>query len=405
MLAKQVLDSLFKEYKFDTSLYKKIVKNNIEFITKNDEMKHLFGSRLIGCFYVKYTQYDKNIFYNNLFNLDYSIIEKSLDNVTSIPKNFKVARDDINLVIFYIAHRFLNNTDLSKDKRLEYAKEVLNYFNYRTLVLISSNYFIYPITEEKALTLVERLSNKYIIKKVKNWNEYCMYRSEEYLKSKFLDLLISFNEKELPNAINDLFNRTKDTLKNIYREFVYMNDNSDIIASSKNVVNDVDGEDVIIDRIGNSESYIIKLESLVTSKDIFIKKEYIDVTISIIESVSIRQLTEALNLIIEYMYKDRDSNNKVLSHLKDVVVNCIDYLQQKDIYLGKHNNVINLINIIVGNLLYSRGTNVTITNIKNNGNKLLKEIYKYNKINISERAINNIKNAVYVYVLLRVLID
>lgn len=405
MLAKELLDSLFSKYKFDTSLYKKIVRNNIEFITKNDEMKHLFGSRLIGCFYIKYTQYDKNIFYNNLFDLDYSVIESTLDKITSIPKNFKVARDDINLVTFYIAYRFLNNIELSKDKRIEYAKEILNYFNYRTLVLISSNYFIYPITEEKAVTLIEQLSNKYIIKKLKNWKEYCIYRSDEYLKSKYLDLLINFNEKELPNGINDLFNRTKDTLKNIYKEFIDMNESSDIIKSNKNIISNTEGEDVIIDKIGTSESYIIKLENIITSKDLFIKKDYVNVTVSIIDSVSSKQLTDALNLIIEYMYIDRNSNNKVLTHLKEVVVNCIEYLQQKNLYLGKHNNVISIVNIIIGNLLYSRGTNVNITNVKNKGDKLLTEIYKYNKINISERTIKNIKNAIYVYILLRVLID
>lgn len=405
MLAKEALDSLFSNYKFDINTYKKIVKNNIEFITRNDEMKHLFGSRLIGCFYIKYTQYDKNIFYNNIFNLDYSIVDDTIKKITSIPKNFKIARDDINLVTFYIAHRFLTNNTLSKDKKLEYTKEILNYFNYRTLVLISSNYFIYPITEEKAVTLIEKLNNKYIIKKLKNWNEYCIYRSEEYLKSKFLDVLINFDEKELPNAINDLFNRTKDTLKNIYREFIDMNENYDVIKSSKSTMSDLEGEDVIIDRLGTSESYVIKLESIITNKDLFIKKEFINVAINIIDSVSSKQLNEALNLTLEYMFKDRDSNNRVLSHFKDLLANCIDYLQQKDLYLGKHNNVISIINIIVGNLLYSRGTNVNITNIKNEGDKLFTSIYKYNKINLSNRTIKNIKNAVYVYILLRVLID
>lgn len=405
MLAKEVLNSLFSKYKFDINLYKKIVRNNIEFITKDDERKHLFGSRLIGCFYIKYTQYDKNIFYNNLFNLDYSIVEKSLDSITSIPKNFKIARDDINLITFYIAHRFLINTELTKDKKIEYAREILNYFNYRTLILISSNYFIYPITEEKAVGLIEKLSNKYIIKKLKNWNEYCIYRSDEYLKSKYLDLLIKFNEEELANGINDLFNRTKDTLKNIYREFINIDENFDIVKSSKNIINDVDGEAVIIDRIGSSESYVIKLENILTSKDTFIKKEYINVTISIIDSVSSRQLIEALGLIIDYMFKDRNSNNKILQHFKELLVNCIDYLQKKNLYLGKHNNVINIINIIIGNLLYSRGTDISITNIKNTGSNLLKEIYKYNKVHVSERSIKNIRNAVYVYILLRVLIE
>ena len=196
MKVKQALDLLFQEQEFNTDLYKKIVRNNIEFITRTKDHKQLFGSKLLGCFKLSYTMFDKDIFYSNLFDIDSEEVIKQIEKINTINKSFKIARDDINLVTFYIAHRFLINEKLSKDKRLEYAKEILNYFSYRTLILISSNYFVYPISEEKAVTLSEKLSNRYIIKKLKNWNDYCQYRSEEYLDSKFLTLLIKFDKDQ-----------------------------------------------------------------------------------------------------------------------------------------------------------------------------------------------------------------
>lgn len=403
---KTVLDDLFKDIKFDSSLYKKIVFNNIEFITRNTEYKNLFGSKLIGCYFLKYTMYDKDIFYNNIFNMSYSEVSDKIDSIETINKNFKIARDDINLVCFYIAHRFLSNKDLKKEQAIEYAKEVFNYFNYRTLVLITSNYFIYPISEEKALTLIEKLNNKYIIKKLKNWNEYCNYRSEEYLNSKYIDLLNKFNkDDELPNAITDLFNRTKDTIKHIYREFIDMMENDDIIKSKKNIVNDIEGQEVIVDKLDTPEKYFIKIENILSDKSIFIKKEFINVTIDIINTVSYKQLEEILTLISDYNFISREHNDKVTLFIKNILINTIDYLNKNNIFLNNKTDILTIINTIVGNVLFARGTDIEINKVKEQGDKLIKEIYKYNKKSMSERTLKNLRNAIYVYIVLRSIID
>lgn len=406
MKVKEVFDKLFQGVRFDNNFYKKIVVNNIEFITRNNEFKNLFGSKLIGNHLVKYTMYDKDIFYGNLFDMTASEIIDAIDQISTINKNFKIARDDVNLVCFYIAHRFLSNKDLKKEQAEEYAREILDYFNYRTLVLISSNYFVYPISEEKALTLIERLNNKYIIKKVKNWNEYCQYRSQEYVDSKFRDLLVKFNrDPELPNAITDLFNRTKDTIKNIYAEFIDMNENDDIIKSRKNIINDVEGAEVIVDKLDTPEKYFIKIENMLVEKNTFVKKDYINVVTDIINSVSFKQVEETLTYICDFNFSTRENNQKVLSFVNSVLVNTIDYLNKNSIFLHNKSDIISVMNMIVGNVLYARGTDIEINKVKDQGDKLIKEIYKSLKKSITERNIKNIRNAVYIYIVLRAVID
>lgn len=406
MKVKEVFDKLFEDVHFDNSFYRKIVVNNIEFITHNNEFKNLFGSKLIGNHLVKYTMYDKDIFYGNLFGISASEVIDAIENISTINKNFKIARDDINLVCFYIAHKFLSNKDLKKEQAEEYAKEILNYFNFRTLVLISSNYFIYPISEEKALTLIERLNNKYIIKKVKNWNEYCQYRSQEYINSKFHDLLVKFNrDNELPNAITDLFNRTKDTIKNIYAEFINMNENDDIINSRRNIINDAEGDEVIIDKLDTPEKYFIKIENMLVEKNTFIKKDFINVVTDIVTSVSFKQVEKTLSYICDYSFSTRENNKKVLSFISSILINTIDYLNKNNIFLHSKSDVINVMNIIVGNVLYARGTDIGINKVKDQGDKLIKEIYKTHKKFITDRNIKNIRNAVYIYIVLLAIIN
>lgn len=406
MHVKEAFDKLFEGVRFDTSFYKKIVVNNIQFITRNTEFKNLFGSKLIGNHLVKYTMYDKDIFYDNLFGMSASDVIEAIEKITTINKNFKIARDDVNLVCFYIAHRFLSNKDLPKEKAEEYAREILDYFNYRTLVLISSNYFVYPISEEKALTLIERLNNKYIIKKLKNWNEYCQYRSQEYVDSKFRELLVKFNrDPELPNAITDLFNRTKDTIKNIYSEFIDMIENDDIIKSRKNIINDVEGAEVIVDKLDTPEKYFIKIENILVEKNTFVKKDFINVVTDIINSVSYKQVEETLTLICDYNFSTRENNQKVLGFVNSVLVNTIDYLNKNNLFLHNKSDIIDVMNTIVGNVLYARGTDIEINKVKDQGDKLIKEIYKSHKKYITDRNIKNIRNAVYIYIVLRAVID
>lgn len=401
MQVKEALDAYFANVKFDAKLYGKLVSNNIEYISGNDERTQLFSGRNIGCYFIKYTQYDKNIFYNNLFGLEYDDIVQEINQITSIPKNFKVARDDVNLMCFYIAHRFLSNAELDQKLRLQYAKEALNYFNYRTLVLLSSTYFIYPISEDKATSMTERLSNKYIIKKVKNWNEYCQYRSDEYLDSKFLSLLQKMDrDDDLPNAITDLFGRTKDTIKNIYSEFMDMMESGDIIKSKQAVVKDMEGNEQLADRIESVQRYVNKVDTILADKSVLIRKDYINVVVDILSNLSYRDMYECLDHVFEYAFSDRGAHDRVQSHFKDILVNAVEYLQRNEIYLHSKTNVLDIMNAIVGNVLYARGTEVSVHKVKEDGEKLIRSVYKYHKDSVSDRTLKSVRNGLYLYIVL-----
>lgn len=405
MKVKEALDSLFEGVKFDDNLYKRLMGANIDFITSTVDHKELFGSRHIGCFYFSYTMFHKNIFYETVFNMTYDEVVKGIANITTIPKNFSTARDDINLVTFYIAHRFLSNKELSKDKQITYAEEALTYFSYRTLVHISSSYWVYPITEEKAVSLSERLSNKYIIKQVKNWNEYCQYRSREYLKTRYGKLLVRLtDDRELPNAITDLVNRTKETLKSIYREFLEMNEDDNIISTSKNVVTDLEGREVLMERTEDRSLYITKVENCLTDRNSFIKREYMEVAVGVVESVSMNQLEDTLGHLFEYYFLNKKTSEQVRSFISDFLINTFEYLQTSQVSYSGRGNVLKIVDSIVGNVLYTRGTDATITKVKEDGDKLIKDLFRKYKVNMGSRSRVGVRNSLCIYILLLALL-
>ena len=402
--AKEVCEQLFGKVNYDANFYKQLVYLNIEFITKNSDFKNLFGSRLIGCHYLRYGMADKTDFYSRLFNKDIDEVIDAMKTITTIPSHFKVAREDINLTTFFIAHKFLNQKGLSQDDKERFAKEALNYFNYRTLVVICSNYFIYPISEEKALSLVERLSNKYLIKKLKNWNEYCQYRSQEYLKSKFIHTLKTFDEHELPNAINDLFNRTKDTIKNIYSEMIDMIEKEDYIKTQKSVVSDAEGEEVFLDKIGTPQSYFNRVDTIFINKSDFIRTIYINVVVDVIKSLSYQQLYEGLSYIYDYASMSSSHYEEVVQYGHLIIENSVDYLTKNKIYLGESTSVLSILDNIIGNLLYSRGTDLKINAVKDKGEKLLKKVFKQFNYKPGDRTLKNIRNGFFLYIVVAVIL-
>lgn len=406
MKIKEAMDTLFEGVRFDATLYKKLLYSNIEFLTRDQEHTQLFAGRNIGCYFIKYTMYDKNIFYETLFDLSYDDVVDLVKQITSKVVSFSVAGDDNNLVCFYMAHRFLTNPQLNEKQQVEYAKEALNYFNYRTLVLMSRKYFVYPISEQKATSLLERLSNKYLIKTLRNWNEYCQYRSTEFLQSKFVPTVKDFkDDDELGKAIADLWSRTNDAIKNIFNEFTLLMADDDVIKSRGSIVTDMEGNEGVADRIDTMSGYVNKVENLLIDKGNLIRKDCIHAVSDILPNLSQKSLEEGLVYIFDHAASGREAYNKVVKHFRDIILNAIDYLQRNDVFITQKTDIVAVMNALVGNVLYARGTEVDIHQLKLDGEKLIKQIYKEQKKPISDRNLKSLRNGLYLYVVLLSLVS
>jgi hypothetical protein len=57
-------------------------------------------------------------------------------------------------------------------------------------------------------------------------------------------------------------------------------------------------------------------------------------------------------------------------------------------------------NSIVGNVLYARGTEVSVHRVKSEGEQLIKAVYKHHKDSLSDRTLKSVRNGLYLYVVL-----
>lgn len=397
---KGVLDELFKDIVFDSTLINRIATNNIDFITTNDDIRDMMGGKLIGCYDFTYTHYHKALFYTNVFDMEYDDVRDAIKKITTIPSTFKISRDDINLTCFYVVHRFMKSNKLSKQEKDRGCIEILNYFGYRCLVNISSDYWQYPIDVGKATTLSESLSRSFYITEFKNWNEYVHKRSEVYMKGNYVKNIIELtNDKKIPNSINDLFNRYKDTIKKIYAEFDRL-ESDNIIQTSRNVVTDLEGRDVLLDRMNDPRSYVDKVLNAMVSNDMFIRRDIVEVSSTIVTSISQDQLSECLDLILKYSNSRGNKLKEVQLFITDFITDMLSYLQERKMFINNNANVVEIVNVIVGNILYSRGTGISITKLKDRGEVLIKQVYKSGGVDISSRNLSSMRNIFCVYLLI-----
>ena len=408
MQVKEKFDELFSEVEFDRTLYERIMYSNID-LKCSKENKSLFGGQLIGCYLVKYTYIDEDKFFNELFELDRETVGETISHIRSIPSNFVISRDPVNLTCFYVAHRFLSNKKLKEEERVKYAEEILHHFNYRTLIVLHFNWFKYPITEEKAVSLFERLSGKYLIKHVRNWDEYCRYRSEEYIKSKFRALLETFNDDHaLPNAINDLHNRTKDMLKNVYREFVNMQGSQEILKKNRSVVDDIEGQQVMMEKLNTPDIYHQRLVASFSDRQSFIRLNHVAVVSDVIKNISYERLMEALGIVYDFIHLDHKTYKETVDLTNRIIVNVLDYVQKNQFLIGSGATLIKITNMLIGNVLYARGEDVEINRIKDELMVYLDKAYRKlseEKKPMPTKAAPNIRNSIFIYFFLRAFIE
>jgi len=403
ILLKDTLDSFLSHMKFDRELHERIYVYNLELMTSSDANRRLFSTRDIGVDRVMFGLADKENFFNEILYVTSRDFEQAITKVNSFNRSFKISNDSINLACFYIAHKFLENKSIKEADRIEYAKEILDTFSIRTLLTLTSNYFVYPISEEESLSLIERLSYKYIIKQVNNWKEYCEYRSDEYIKSKYKNFLIKFHpEDELPAAINDLFSRTKSTLKNIYSELMEMKKNEDVVSTLKNTVIDASGKDVIIDRTETADTYYEYLKSTLADKNSFYKREIVYTVRELIKNTYVEDLEQFLSVMYDYMTKNDKNYKKITELFRDTIVFFLSYLTEHKSEVNLNSSIVQILDKLLGILLYSRSTDKTLNDLKEEYDKLVMTVFKEEAKRVYPvRRLPDLRNSVIAYLLIR----
>lgn len=325
-----VLDEQFKETVFDKRFIDHVYKYQVAFVNRNSEHLEFFGSNLIGVHAIRFRVADTLKFYKDVADVDYTKLEKALKSVTTIVQEFKITSDALNLTLMYMLHRVLTSPKLSASQKERGAYDLALVFFYRCIAIRQSDYFHFPADPRIAQAAYGELSNKFLIKKVGSWKGVMEYRAKELIDPKgihFNNLLLFKDDMAITYAISDSENRIRDLYKNYYAVFHKTYTEGGRVSSTSATMLDVEGEEVMREKINSVEKYVTLTRQCVVDKVGFVKPELVDVVIDINANTSNRMLTHTLNWISE-SYNNPKWHARIDTFLSLIVVHSFHLLNE-----------------------------------------------------------------------------
>jgi hypothetical protein len=390
----------FNHVKFDGRLADRLYKFQIGYINQNSEHLEFFGGNLLGVQVVRFKDSDLKRFYEEVLDVDLSILTEDIRSLDTIDHSHKVASDILNLTCMYLIHGFLRSNLVNEVKKKRATYDVAVIFFCRCLAALLSHYFKYPADPHVAQMTYANLSNKYLIKKLGSWHAVVDYRSKEMTGKESIHLsnLYKFSDDStITYAISDGQGRIRDMIKNYYAEFALVLESGGRINSTGGTYFDADGEETLRDKTRSVESDVQYMLQILSDRNSFIKHDLVQVIVGINKNTSAKMLNSVLQLVHD------GSMNEYSSLMQDFVQRVVIY----SYHLLNQSQIENMRDYpkILTNLknlyLSTRSTDIELLKIRDMGAKIVK---LSSKSKFSESLMMATRTSLILYICLRALI-
>jgi len=395
---KEAFDELMGSQKFDSRMAKKAKLFQVQFVHDNHDHRAFFGGNLIGVHRIRFVYNDYTRYFNDVVDVDEDVVLNQVRRVTTINHDFKISGDPMNLTVMYQVHRFMTSPYLNEKARIDACRDVVLVFLYRSIAALLAHYFKYPIDTETAQAVYERLSGRYLIKKLGTWQAVFNYRADEFIgkESVHIQAVIKFNDDTaIVNAINDLQGRIKDMLKNIYAEFIHVHEHGGKIGSGSATMIDADGEEIVKDKVHGLESYQHYILSVVGDRNSFYKQELVDVVAKVIPTVH----GKAFPLILDWMTSELNSDHReqISKFIEHVLSMAYNYLLENEYVLHRSRDILLLTSKLKGFILSSRSNSEELEIFRKEGDAIVKASSKQS----NNQTVAALRNGLFLYISLR----
>lgn len=371
---KEFFDDVFRKVVFDANLCRELYKFQVGFVNKNSEHMEFFGGNLLGVQVVRFTERDMNRFFNDILSLDQYEIKEQLDELPGINPSWKVSSDAFNMTCVYMIHRFTVEKVLPKEIAERGARDVGLILNYRYMTSLMAGYFKYPADPKIAQAVYANLSNRYLIKRLGNWQEVFAYRTTEFLDPTGLwsKTLTDFTpDKDVVDMVNDTQGRIRDMVKNITAEFMNAHAAGEKIHNSSNVGLDGDGEEVVKDRVHGPEMYQNYLLSVMADENSFIREELINLICKVMAGMQVRNFRNTLFWLSRNAHDTHHAT--VEKFVRNVLIYSIDYLSRHGYLLRDSKDLAGVVSKLKNLYLSSRSSDPELAEIRDEGFKMVQE--------------------------------
>lgn len=398
---KEVFDEHFKKVKFDAKLGRALYQYQIQYINSNKEYLQFYGSNLLGVHVLRFKDSDVNRLFDEVLHVDFEDLKRDIRKLTTIDHTRRVSSDVLNLTLFYLTHRFFNETTMEPVQRERAAYDTCLIFFYRCFAALTSYFFKYPADPKIAQAAYANLSNKFLVKKLGSWHKVADYRAKDLSGKDSVNYrkILGFDDTDVVLAINDSQGRIRDMFKNYYNVFKSVHTDGEGISTTSGTYIDAEGEETIKENTKSIESYVAYMRNIIIDKYTFLKDELVSIVLKINANTSFRIVKNTVAWMCDNYGNPK--YNKLIDEFMSLTIVQSMFMLQNNIDPKYHRDY-PLILVTLKNLyLSTRTTDPEIDKIRELG---LKIVYQANGKGISTALALSTRTSVILYLSLRSLI-
>jgi len=340
----EVMLKHFGNLKADRKLTKQLRAFRFDWIQKDPIYAEFLGSNLFGVHEIRFSRMDDDNLFVESLGVSHIDIDNDVKDTKGIEPSYQVSSNGILQSLIFLMHLYTVSKLSDKDKH-EGIYEVYNIFAYKVISSLYYGYFDYQVTEPIAKTVYEKLSNKFLLKKLGSWQNVFDYRTKDVLpKGLHYDKLKSYTTDDCVRMANDLQGRIRELVKNIYGVLVAVTKEKDYIKTSSTTQEGDDGAETK-DVIERPEKYLTYARSIYSAEYDFVDYDIVYLLGDISKNLDTNEFVKTLKYLSNEVIIRPDDKDDFISVS---ILQTIKYINEKNISHDYAGNIYNIINMMKG---------------------------------------------------------
>lgn len=308
------LVSTFREHslkKIDDKILRELFNFKSNWIKKSEHHMLFLGGNLFGPNPIVFSDNDRRIYFDIIGIDDDKELKIDIDKVDGIFPEREVSSDEFNLSIVWLCYEY---SILFKNNEQKYRDAVdLIYFIFAVKVYGSryAKWFNkYPLDNDTAKAVFEKLTDKFLIKSLGNWQSVIKHSGEKLYstdQSGFDSRIKNLNAENAIYVVADIHGTINSLIKNIYNITKEVKASGDRIRSTSAF--DTSGDEISLkDKIDTPLKYITYMKDIVGSEDSFIDFSITDIVIHLFPKIKDKTLKQILQVVSHSVFMSPDIN-------------------------------------------------------------------------------------------------
>jgi hypothetical protein len=394
---KAVFDDECAKLEIGPKLVKRLNAYQEGFVNKNEEHIQFFGGKLLGVQVVRFTEWDKDKWFNEILEVVEEPLADRLLALPTINAEFHVSSNTMNLSCVWLAHAIFISKNLSDQEKHAAMIDIFLVLQYKYLTSRLTRHFQYPADPATAEATYAQLSYKFDIKVYGNWHATLRARAEAIIAKTSIHyhtIATLDDDFKVVYMLNDTQGRIRDMLKVMYNVFINVHNNKIRISTTSAVV-EHDGVAMLKDKTQNLLAYGRYINSIITDKNSFIREELMSIVENLMHTMSPKLFRETL-IWMSSNYRQNGAG-LIEEVLNETLIHSFDYLSHNRDLVRNVSDIGGLLSKLRGVYMSSRSTDPVLFSLRGKAEKIVKQATRKDNVSI----IASVRTGVLLYIVLR----